>query len=77
MQIRYIAILVLLGAIWGSSLPFVRLALESFSPLTVVALRLSGSALPALAAILARSVHRGDGRIGDLHVLDYLGRATY
>jgi drug/metabolite transporter (DMT)-like permease len=45
MQIRYIATLVLLGAIWGSSFPFVQFALESFPPLTVVALRLSGSAL--------------------------------
>jgi drug/metabolite transporter (DMT)-like permease len=45
MHVRYLAILVLLGAIWGSSFPFVQFALESFPPLTVVALRLSGSGL--------------------------------
>lgn len=37
--------LLALGAIWGASFPFIKLGLESFPPLTIVALRLGGAAL--------------------------------
>jgi drug/metabolite transporter (DMT)-like permease len=42
---RYTLYLVGLGALLGSSFPFMRLALESFPPLTIVAVRLGISAL--------------------------------
>ncbi len=34
-----------LGAIWGASFPFIKMGLESFGPMTIVALRLGGGAL--------------------------------
>lgn len=37
--------LLLLGAIWGASFVFIKLALESYTPATVVALRIAGSAV--------------------------------
>jgi drug/metabolite transporter (DMT)-like permease len=40
MQLRYWFLLVLLGAIWGSSFMFIKIATPEFGPITLVGLRL-------------------------------------
>ncbi|NJO07377.1 MAG: DMT family transporter, partial [Chloroflexaceae bacterium] len=40
-----IIMLLMLGAIWGASFPFIKLSLESFDPATIVAFRLAGASV--------------------------------
>jgi hypothetical protein len=40
MQLRYIGVLLLLGAVWGASFLFIKLGVAEMAPETLVALRL-------------------------------------
>jgi drug/metabolite transporter (DMT)-like permease len=51
MKLRHIALLIFLGAVFGSAFPFIQFGLQSFAPLTLVGLRLGGAAL-VLAVVL-------------------------
>jgi drug/metabolite transporter (DMT)-like permease len=60
MQLRYWFLLILLGAIWGSSFMFIKIATPEFGPITLVGLRLllAGSlffTIPLNAKILKAS----------------------
>jgi drug/metabolite transporter (DMT)-like permease len=45
MKPQYLLALFMLGAIWGASFPFIKVGLESYGPITIVALRLGGGAI--------------------------------
>lgn len=51
MKLQQIALLVFLGAVFGSSFPFIQFGLQSFAPLMLVGLRLGGATV-VLAAVL-------------------------
>src|SRR6186997_1124195 len=48
----YVAILLLLAAIWGASFMFIKIAVDELAPTTTMALRLVCSAIPLLAIIV-------------------------
>lgn len=54
MKTQYLAVLLLLGALWGASFLFIKLGLESFPPLTLVSLRLLSSAVLLYALLRLR-----------------------
>src|SRR5881628_1774676 len=47
----YVALLLLLAAIWGASFMFIKIAVDELAPTTTMALRLACSALPLLALV--------------------------
>ncbi len=57
MKASTLAVLLMLGIIWGASFVFIKLGLESYAPATIVALRLSGAAV-VLSLVLRRQGHR-------------------
>src|ERR1043165_2239456 len=48
----YVALLLLLAAIWGASFMFIKIAVEELEPATTMFLRLAFSALPLLALVV-------------------------
>jgi drug/metabolite transporter (DMT)-like permease len=48
----YVALLLLLAAIWGASFMFIKIAVDELAPTTTMALRLVFSALPLLAIVV-------------------------
>jgi drug/metabolite transporter (DMT)-like permease len=48
----YVALLLLLAAIWGASFMFIKIAVDELAPTTTMALRLVFSAIPLLAIVL-------------------------
>src|SRR5512133_2354713 len=48
----YVAILLLLAAIWGASFMFIKIAVDELAPTTTMFLRLAFSALPLLALVV-------------------------
>jgi drug/metabolite transporter (DMT)-like permease len=48
----YVALLLLLAAIWGASFMFIKIAVEELEPTTTMFLRLAFSALPLLALVV-------------------------
>jgi drug/metabolite transporter (DMT)-like permease len=56
MKTYYLAGLLLLGALWGTSFLFIKLGLQSFPPLTLVSLRLLGAAVLLYALLRLRGL---------------------
>ncbi|HEU5012418.1 MAG TPA: DMT family transporter [Roseiflexaceae bacterium] len=56
MHARYLAVLLLLGAIWGSSFLFIKIGIESITPAVLVAERLMLAALLMLGILHARGL---------------------
>ncbi|HEV8602270.1 MAG TPA: DMT family transporter [Gaiellaceae bacterium] len=50
----YVALLLLLAAIWGASFMFIKIAVDELAPTTTMALRLGFSALPLLALVVVK-----------------------
>jgi drug/metabolite transporter (DMT)-like permease len=50
----YVALLLLLAAIWGASFMFIKIAVEELAPTTTMALRLVFSAIPLLAIVFVK-----------------------
>jgi drug/metabolite transporter (DMT)-like permease len=50
----YVALLLLLAAIWGASFMFIKIAVDELAPTTTMALRLVFSALPLLAIVFLK-----------------------
>ena len=48
----YVALLILLAAIWGASFMFIKIAVDELAPTTTMALRLVLSAIPLLAIVV-------------------------
>jgi drug/metabolite transporter (DMT)-like permease len=48
----YVALLILLAAIWGASFMFIKIAVDELAPTTTMALRLVLSAIPLLAIVI-------------------------
>ena len=48
----YVALLLLLAAIWGASFMFIKIAVDELAPTTTMFLRLAFSALPLLALVV-------------------------
>src|SRR6266487_2596178 len=50
----YVALLLLLAAIWGASFMFIKIAVDELAPTTTMALRLLFSAFPLLAIVFVK-----------------------
>ena len=50
----YVALLLLLAAIWGASFMFIKIAVDELAPTTTMALRLVFSAFPLLAIVFVK-----------------------
>ena len=50
----YVALLLLLAAIWGASFMFIKIAVDELAPTTTMALRLLFSAIPLMAYVAYR-----------------------
>lgn len=60
-RLREYALLLLLALLWGGSYPLIKLALESFTPLTLIAFRVSVAAVLLWAIALAQGLRPPSG----------------
>ena len=56
MNLKYLGILLLLGAVWGASFLFIKLGVREMPPETLVALRLVVASLALLVVLYARGL---------------------